>query len=124
MTAHPLLCQIEITKRLSENYRGWDLFPKGPANGSRILGRSGFFILPAFTGRVGNASLPILRHPLTKTMPGGSLLDILADLREQRGLPPELFRQRLDRPERRRADEMLHPFDIMIDQIVVESEEF
>jgi hypothetical protein len=38
--------------------KGRDLFPKGPANGSRMLGRSGFLILPAFTGRLGNASLP------------------------------------------------------------------
>jgi hypothetical protein len=41
--------------------KGRDLFPKGPTNGSRMLGRSGFLILPAFAGRVGNASQPKTR---------------------------------------------------------------
>jgi hypothetical protein len=49
---------------------------------------------------------------------------LLSDFGQQRGLPLELLRQRLDGAERGWADVVFHAFDIVIDDLLIEAKEF
>ena len=53
----------------------------------------------------------------------GSISQLAADFRQERGLALQLAGQGLDGAEGRRADVMLHPLDVVVDDLVVEAEE-
>ncbi len=72
-----------------------------------------------------NASLSKFDHiSFTSATPFALRLDLAANFRQQRGLALELAGEGLNGPQGGGADVVLHPLDIVVDDLVVQAEEF